>query len=406
MTGAPRSTVVGLGESTRLAHETFDLRDRIFRRLVERHGFRGLALQDSAGVGAVLDAYVTGAVDAPATAEAALDGAWGPWRSAETAVVLDWIHAFNREHAHDPVRIFGVKPAQAEPATYAAVLKHVRATAPHLFDDLAAHLEPIRTAHAIDEHVQRARGLYLGRPFAEHAREALAIVAQLPEGAGREPERLMRLIVDFHEQSVAGRQTYAGDAGAWAATIIDHERRTGHRVAYWDGIAHTAATPVTLGLDPERGAQPTVGSVLREHYGARYVSVAIGFHHGAVGAVEVPAPNPDWLDARLTADIGDSPTRSLDLRVAEHRRRYAGPARARVISGVYDPARDEAEHLEVADLPAAFDILVHVHEVTPTRPIGTRPPLRPDPGRQVAGTERAAMITIPAAGSTQAVSEG
>ena len=377
MTGTPRSAaVIGLGESTRLAHETFDLRDRIFRRLVERHGFRGLALQDSAGVGAALDGYVTDAVDAPATAQAALDGAWGPWRIAETATALDWIRTFNREHPHEPVRIFGVKPAQAEPGTYDAVLAHVRHAAPHLLGDLAGHLEPIRTAHAIDEHVQRARGLYSGRPFAEHAREALAIVERLPEGAVREPDRLvslMRLIVDFHERSVAGRQTYAGDADTWAATIINHQSRTGHRVAYWDGIAHTAATPVTLGLAPDRGPQPTVGSVLREHYGARYLSLAIGFHHGTLGSVKVPAPNPHWLDARLAADLGASPTSRLDLRVAAHRRRYAGPARARVISGVYDPTRDEAEHLEVADLPAAFDILRQVHEVTPTHPIGNRP---------------------------------
>ncbi|MEU1117419.1 MULTISPECIES: hypothetical protein [unclassified Streptomyces] len=31
---------MGLGESTRAAHETFTVRDQLFRRLVREHGFR------------------------------------------------------------------------------------------------------------------------------------------------------------------------------------------------------------------------------------------------------------------------------------------------------------------------------------------------------------------------------
>lgn len=72
----------------------------------------------------------------------------------------------------------------------------------------------------------------------------------------------------------------------------ERQRRTGRRTAYWDGIAHTCAAPVTLGAAPERGPGPTVGSILRERYGAGYVSVAIGFHHGDLGVAEVPAPAP------------------------------------------------------------------------------------------------------------------
>ncbi|GAB1690489.1 erythromycin esterase family protein [Krasilnikovia sp. M28-CT-15] len=356
---ATGATIVGLGESTRFAHETFDVRDRVFRRLVRRHGFRALALQDDASVGARLDAYVTGGAGSVASA---LDGAWRPWRTAETAAALDWIRSFNQDHPHDPVRIFGVKPGQARPADYEAVLDHVRVAAPGRLVELQAHLAPIRTAHQTDEHVQRARGRHPGRPFADHARDALAIVERLPDDAVLAP---MRRIVDFHERSVAGRDSYAGDARAWAETIMTGQRRTGRPVAYWDGIAHTAATPATLGLAPVRDAQPTVGSVLRDHQGAGYVSVAIGFHHGDLGIAVVPAPAPDWLDARLAAT--GRPAAWLDLRADDVRRRWDGPATVRVVSGVYDPARDAAEHLIVDRLSAAFDVLVHLRRVTPVR---------------------------------------
>ena len=182
------------------------MRDQLFRRLVRQHGFRALAVQDDASVGAALDAYVTDGAD---TAVSALADAWRPWRTAEMSAALEWIRAFNQDHPDNPVRIFGVKPAQARPADYHAVLEHVGHAAPHRLAELASHLEPIRTAHEIDEHVQRARGMHPGRPFAEHARDALAIVEQLP---GFAVLARMRVIVDFHERSVAGRDNYAGDA--------------------------------------------------------------------------------------------------------------------------------------------------------------------------------------------------
>ncbi|MFG2527310.1 hypothetical protein [Streptomyces sp. NPDC048516] len=87
----------------------------------------------------------------------------------------------------------------------------------------------------------------------------------------------MRLIVDFHEHSVAGRGTFAGDATVGADAISDHQRRTGLRVVYWDGIAHTCAAGVTSGPAPHHGPQPSIGSLLRKRYGTQYVSVAIGF---------------------------------------------------------------------------------------------------------------------------------
>ncbi len=356
---AAGATIAGLGESTRFAHETFGVRDQLFHRLVQEHGFRALALQDDASVGATLDAYVAGGAG---TAAAALRPAWRPWRTAETVAALEWIRAFNQEHPDDPVQIFGVKPAQAGPADYDAVLDHVRHVAPHRLPELAAHLDPIRTAHEIDEHVQRARGLHPGRPFSEHARDALAVVEQLPDDGVL---ARMRLIVRFHEGSVAGRGDYAGDAHLWAGTITDHQRRTGHRVAYWDGIAHTSAAPITLGLAPERGPQPTVGSVLRELHGAGYVSVAVGFHHGDLAIAAVPEPDPDWLDARLSSSA--RPAHWLDLRAHEQRRQWDTPMKARVISGVYALSRDSAEHLAVDSVSAAFDVLVHLRQVSPVR---------------------------------------
>ena len=356
------ATVAGLGESTRFAHETFIVRDQLFRRLARQHRFRTLALQDHAAVAAMLDKYVT---TGEGTASSALDDAFRPWRTVEMAAALAWIRGFNQDNPHDPIRIFAVKPAQPQPADYDAVLDYVRQSAPERLTELASHLEPIRTAHQTDEHVQRARGTHPGRPFAEHARDALTIVETISGPGGGAVAERMRLIVRYHENSVAGKGSHAGDAHEWADTISAYQRRTRTRVAYWDGIAHTAASPAVLGLEPERGPRPTTGSVLRQHYGQRYVSVSIGFHHGDLGIAVAPHPAPDLIDAKL-AQPGQ-PSRCLDLRSDDMRRVWGGPAKARVISGIYDPSRDSAEYMAVASLTDAFDLLVHLHEITPTQ---------------------------------------
>ncbi len=353
------------------------MRDQLFRRLVQDHGFRALVVQDNAVVAARLDRYV---LAGDGSAGSALEGAWRPWRTHEMVAALEWIREYNRDHPDDPVRIFGVKPAQAQAEDYDAVLDHVRESAPERWAEVALHLEVIRSAHHTDEHVQRARGTHPGRPFADHARDALALIRSLPgsgagpgSGPGPSPNRAhgddilarMRLIVDFHERSVAGRRSYVGEDAVWADAISGHQRRTGLRMVYWDGIAHTSATEATLGLAPERAPQPTAGSLLRERYGDGYVSVAIGFHHGDLGAVVVPEPSGDLIDAALGA--ADLPAHWLDLRDDAVRRRWDGPAKARVISGVYDPSRDAAEHMVVPSLADAFDVLIHIREASAVR---------------------------------------
>ena len=362
------ATVVGLGESTRFSRQTYGIRERILRTLITEHGFRALAVQDSARSGARLDAYVrTGSGD-PYTA---LAGAWRPLRTAETVATLEWLRAYNIDHPGDQVGVFGIRPAAAESTDYDEVLTYAHRWAPDRAGELAAYLTPIRSAHRIDEHVQRHQGIHPGRPFAEDARAALTLLHALPQPSAPEAAAAYstaldraRLIVAFHENSVAGRGGFGGDGPQPARTIIDHHRATGARIVYWDGIAHTAAGE--SGLGPADTRFHSEGSGLREYFGAGYLSVAIGFHHGDLGTAIAPDPHPDLLDADLGAV--DLPAYFVDLRddaPPEVRAWRAAPARMRVISGVYDPAADEAARFEVPSAAAAFDILVHVRETSP-----------------------------------------
>lgn len=361
------AAVVGLGESTRASRELFALRLRIFRLLVEQLGFRALAMQDNQVLCARLDEYVrTGAGDP----RRLLAEAWAPWRTEETVEALEWMRSFNVRHRGDPIRVFGVDPATAQLSHYDTVADYVGRVAPDRLGELESHYGPIRTAHEVGEHVQRFQGTHPGRPFVEHARDAFTLVASLPEGDGRdEALQYARTITDFHDSSIAANIDLNVHARFAADAITRWHRDTGSKIAYWDGIAFVAAGgPFDIKITSSQLLFGP-GGRLRRHFGQRYVSVLLGFHHGRIhNGIEVPVSPADYLEATL----GDADLTAyyLDLRAPappEVTEWLAGAHKTRVVPGVYDPAED-AEHHVVADpLSEWFDVLVHIREITPTR---------------------------------------
>ncbi|MBF6172297.1 erythromycin esterase family protein [Nocardia blacklockiae] len=368
------AVVVGLGTATRAAHEISVLAHEVLRVLVERKGFRALALLDDATVVAALDEYVQGGDGDPA---ALLADAWVPWRTAETRAVLDWAREFNRAHPDDPLRLFGLTPEAARPAHYAQVSDFVARTAPGRLAELHAHYDPIITAHRRGEHIQRADGTHPGRPFAEHARDALALVDSL-----RAPAAVLdaaRLIVQYHESSTAaGGRDFAAEAVAAAERIAARHDATGQRIVYWEGLSNTVvAERLTVAALAQEF--PTTGYLLRERFGRGYLSVALTFHEGRLRThLAVPAPARDFADAVL--DIPDYDGYLLDLRsptTASVHRWLHNPARLRLIVGTYRPERDADHHITGGALADWFDLLLRVRTVTPTRPLDPPPEARP-----------------------------
>ncbi|WP_280361181.1 erythromycin esterase family protein [Nocardia wallacei] len=360
------AVVVGLGTATRAAHEISVLAHRILRELVERQGFRALALLDDETVVAALDDFVRGGNGDPA---ALLRTAWVPWRTTETLAVLDWARTFNRAHPDDPLRLFGLTSEAAKPLHYALVSDFVAHAAPERLGELRAHYDPIITAHRLGEHIQRADGTHPGRPFAEHARDALALVESLP--GSTDVLDAARLILRYHESSLAaGGRDLAAEAVAAADRIAAWHDATGQRIVYWEGLSNTVVAE-RLTVSALAQEFPTTGYLLRKRFGADYLSVGLTFHEGHLRAhLTVPAPASEFADAVL--DIPEHDGYLLDLRTPQPdsvRRWLHRPARLRLIVGTYRPDRDADHHISGAGLGDWFDLLFRVRTVTPTQPL-------------------------------------
>ncbi|MDN3241907.1 erythromycin esterase family protein [Glycomyces tritici] len=361
--------VVAFGETTRAAHEIDHYRLQAFRFLVEELGFRALAVNDDAIVAERLDDYVRRGDDDPAEA---LGAAWPPWRTEETVAVLEWMRAYNREHPADPVRLFGTNAAGAQAYHYDAVVDYVRRAAPGRLDELKAHLAPPRSAHRIDEHVQRFRGVHPGKPFAESAREAHDLVASLPADPERDHVlRYARTIWEHHSSTVAAGVDFGAAMKRVAGEILRQHERTGAKTVFWDGIAAVAASDaMSVGIG---SGEPftSVGGHLRERLGAKYLPVMIGFGEGEIHeGVKVPAPPADYVEAVLR---GDEPF-VLDLRTApeEAAAWLRGSRKVRVVPGVYDPAEDEKHHVVAPSFAAWFDAFAYFPRIGPTAVLRSR----------------------------------
>ncbi|WP_243707233.1 erythromycin esterase family protein [Micromonospora sp. KC606] len=356
---AANALVVGLGTSTREAHETFQIVDHTTRALID-HGFRILAVLDNQRVGDLYDRYVRGEdIDI----DSSLRQAWGPWQTSEMRDALTWLRHRNASQPDDPVRVIAVGGAGMLPSDYDRVLDLIAAIAPAEVPPVRELLDVIRTAHESGEHVQRARGTHPGTPFVELARTARAIAGRLDGGAERdEAVRLLDGIVEHHANAIGLGHDVEREERAAAERILERHRRTGDRIVLWEGSAHVAA---------HRGVM--LGSHLREALGEQYVAVHVTFGHGLVGAIEIPSPAPGSLEDLMLAAGGER-TMILDAEVpADVAARLGAPWRTRLISGMYDPDHDAEHYYDLPSLRDSFDAVVFVRTVTPTRPLPPGP---------------------------------
>jgi erythromycin esterase len=280
--------VVGLGEATHGSRELNDIRIAFVARLVERHGYRLIALEDSASRWRDLAGYVAGAARPPE----GRDLEWG-WigRRARHALLL-WARQWNLGHPGDLVRIVGVDPQDSRAARErldAYVARAYGAEAIAVWRDAAAELA------AADDQVpvfgnsdvgaaSRARLLEL------HARletDRPLLAARFGEEATQDALAAARDLVQFADFN--GNGGALGRSRDWymAVNLLAAMDGPVIKAIYWGHNAHVSAVAT-------RGA-PT-GAVLRQALGCSYVAVATTFNEGAFVA-QLPNDPEDRLRA-------------------------------------------------------------------------------------------------------------
>jgi erythromycin esterase len=303
---AGRVRVLGIGEATHGSREFGDLRFSLTRYLIERHGFRVVALEASASNLSEVASYISGEGDlTPAMARLIESKIWIGRRTRRQ--MIEWIHRWNKEHPKDRVRVIGVDANENPGALEALRVFLARAYGETLMKRWAlAERELVaadeQTAVFGDSGVDAATRQLLLEIIAMMRLDApiLKVRFGAPSfDSALEAAQILAEFADFNSGS-GGAINHSRD---WymAGRILHalQEQGASAKAVYWAHNAHVVHPP---------GSNRTAGALLRGALGCEYAALAVTFGEGAFVA---QIPN-DLEDRLAVSALPPEPDESIE----------------------------------------------------------------------------------------------
>lgn len=383
--------VVAIGESAHYNREFYQLRHRLLRYLVERHGFSAYAMESGFVEGWLTDNWVRGSEDNAGDPEQLSDvmangmtslmGLWTQMRAH-----LEWMLQHNRTASH-PVGFYGIDM----PGSMVSLLPGLDAVIAYLAEaDPEFRVDPsIRetaSAFAATSAFSAPGAISAYGKLAPERKDALT--ASLADLTARMTARRLdyrrRTTVDAYERAlrslsvtitldaIAREMSRGNQHGmmlnrdATIADTVEWILRREDRIVVAPHNGHIQRCPVTL---PGVPSTTTMGMHLADRLGKGYLVIgttmatgqtlntAPDFYTGKLFTELEEAPQPGSLDALMAASY-DGPF-ATDLR-------RLSPADATTVRAV-SRQRFGAFYSDVKPLDA-FDMIVHVPHVTPAEP--------------------------------------
>ena len=368
--------VVLLGEASHGTSEFYRARAAITRRLVERHGFRIVAVEADWPDAAVIDRHVRHREpneDAPPPFTRF--PTW-MWRNAEVAALFRWMRHFNEGRAErDRAGFYGLDLYSlnasiravidylddADPETAAVARERYACLTPWAKDPAHYGLAALTYGHAKCEDAVLA--------MLQAMLDKRIEIARHDRADWFEAEQNARLVANAENYY---RAMYRGAAESWnvrdahmAETLLQVMRAHGEtsRAVVWAHNSHIGDARFTE-MGRERG-ELNLGQLCREHFGRDAALIGFGTHTGTVAAasdwdapMQVMPVKPSMPGSveRLFVDAGE-PRGVLHLREGDTalRRELATERLERFIGVIYRPDTERWSHYAEASLPAQFD---------------------------------------------------
>ena len=387
--------VVLLGEASPGTSEFYRARAAITRRLVERHGFRIVAVEADWPDAAHLDRYVR---DLPARTHDEPPFRRFPtwmWRNTDVEVFIGSLREWNlRQPAQDRCGFYGLDLYNLS-ASIRAVLDYLDRVDPEA-GKIARARYGCLTPWAKEPQTYGRLALSSGyRACEEGVVNTLRDLLQKKgDYAFADGERFLdaagnaRLVKNAEAYY---RAMYYGSAESWnlrdthmfetLCSLLDAKGPNAKAVV-WAHNSHIGdASKTEMGIERE---ELNIGQLCRERFGLQAALLGLGTHSGTVACaddwdapMQVKAVNPS-LEAsyeRMAHDAGVGRF-LLDLRDGVHdrlRHRLLNPRLERFIGVIYRPETERWSHYAACSLPQQFDAYVWFDETSAVTPLVTRP---------------------------------
>jgi len=288
---ARRVNVIGLGEATHGSREFGDVRLLLTRHLVERFGYRIIAIENSASRLALLDRYTRGQVTSQDSVTRVIESGWIGRRALRE--LARWLRQWNAAHPTDVVELVGLDPQDGELAR-----RDLRLLITRAYPEVLARYGAVEREIAAADSQTWVFGNSDVDSSARHLLQELnaRLNADLPLLRRLFDSSLVASAVRAAREFFQFADFNASDAGwqrsrDWHMTsnLFDAmDRRPGPKAVYWAHNAHVAAPP-----DRSPGSRP-MGAWLREALGCDYGAVALAFDAGGFVA-QIPNDLEDDL---------------------------------------------------------------------------------------------------------------
>jgi erythromycin esterase-like protein len=383
--------LVLLGEATHGTSEFYRFRAAVSAALIERRGFRIVALEADWPDARRLDDFVRHRKPAGDWTAFARFPTW-MWRNREMLDFSRWLRERNLRHAaEDRAGIYGLDLYSLS-SSIAAVLDYLHARDPELARRAAeryACFSPF-----LEDPASYGRHAVLGA-FEGCEREALEMLSDLLrrqlENAGEDEDRFLdaaqnaRLVANAEAYY---RSIYYGDADSW--NLRDsHMSETLTSLLEWHGgrskavvWAHNSHLGDARATETARRGEVNIGQLCRERFADEVYSIGFGTDRGTVaaatdwgGPVEFKQVRPargdsyEGLCRRLATPAFHL---SLQSASAELRDALDAPRLERAIGVIYRPETERYSHYFEARLPQQFDHYVWFEETAAVEPLPTR----------------------------------
>ncbi len=391
--------VVLIGEASHGTSEFYRARERITRRLIERHGFTIVAIEADWPDAARLDDHVRDRAGPPAPEEAFARFPTWMWRNEETMAFVDWLRAYNL--AIEPDRraemrgldIYSLDASIAavlayldrvDPAAAAVARERYGCLTPWRLDPVAyGHQAMVAGAPPCEAEVTRMLGDLLEKRLDYAGRDGAAFFDAAQNA------RLIRSAEKYY------RAMYYGAAESW--NLRDrHMFETLQRVMTARGPeakavvwAHNSHIGDAGATEMGESGEFNIGQLCRQAYGDQAALIGFGTDRGTVAAahdwggdmqvMQVRPALPDSYErlyrrAGVPRALTELSPRNPELVEMLRQRRLE-----RAIGVVYRPETERWSHYFEADLPRQFDAWVWFEETKAVTPLpAARPHGAPD----------------------------
>lgn len=309
--------IAGFGEATHGSREFFQMKDRIFRFLVEKQGFTGFGIEANFAAAEAIDRWVKGGEGDPEKLVAAM-GFW-TWDTEEVLTLIKWMRSYNTGRT-EKISFRGIDMQHAAP-NLQIVFSYLDQFAPDIADD-----KSVFSSYMADARDQREGYRHMGMLSAEQRRKLLVAAEELVR---KVEERRDTLIAAGGKDDFLAALSGATSA-AWyflmEGTLSDRKFRNlktgydirdramadlallarqrlgeGGRLFIWAHNGHVANSRF-------EGDRMTMGQFLKQDIGSKYVSIGFAFDNGSFQAFPPSDPKrPEFKPSLSKFTIGPVP---------------------------------------------------------------------------------------------------